>query len=103
MIIVSQDKKQIINFDNTGIFIEDFTEDGDGFGIGSCTNSAKNQCWDLGYYKTEERAKEVLSDIVSREAMFRMYKYSKDDTQDIIDIKMIKENLIFDVYEMPKE
>lgn len=51
MIIVSQDKKQIINLENlTRIFIEDFSEDGDGFGIGADTNSAESQCWDLGYY-----------------------------------------------------
>lgn len=65
MIIVSQNKEQIINLDNvTRIFIEDFSEDGDGFGIGADTNSAENQCWDLGYYKTEERAKEVLQEII---------------------------------------
>ncbi len=59
MIIVSQDKKQIVNFSNiTRIFIEDFSEDGDGFGIGADTNSAESQCWDLGYYKTEQRAKD---------------------------------------------
>lgn len=63
MIIISQDK-EIINFDNvTRIFIEDFSEDGDGFGIGADTNSAESQCWDLGYYRTEERAKEVLQEI----------------------------------------
>lgn len=64
MIIVSQDKEQIINLDNvTRIFIEDFSEDGDGFGIGADTNSAESQCWDLGYYKTEERALEVLEEL----------------------------------------
>ncbi len=67
MIIISQDKEQLINLDNvTRIFIEDFSEDGDGFGIGADTNSAESQCWDLGYYKTRERAKEVLQEITNK-------------------------------------
>ncbi len=75
MIIVSQDKKQIINLDNlTRIFIEDFSEDGDGFGIGADTNSAESQCWDLGYYKTEQKAKEVLRKIVR---LYSKYEYEK--------------------------
>ena len=66
MIIVSQDK-EIINFDNvTRIFIADFSEDGDGFGIGADTNSAESQCWDLGYYETEQRAKEILEEIIKK-------------------------------------
>ncbi len=66
MIIVSQ-KKEVINFDNvTRIFIADFSEDGDGFGIGADTNSAESQCWDLGYYETEQRAKEILEEIIKK-------------------------------------
>ena len=62
MIIVSQDKKEFVNIDNvTRIFIENL-EDGT-FGVGADTNSAESQVWDLGYYKTEERAKEVLQEI----------------------------------------
>ena len=67
MIILSQNREEIINLDNvTRIFIEDFSEDGDGFGIGADTNSAESQCWDLGYYKTQKRAKEVLKEITNK-------------------------------------
>ena len=82
MIIVSQDKKQTINFDNvTRILIEDFSEDGDGFGIGADTNSAESMCWDLGYYETEEEAAEVFEKIIKfyicneyKNKVFRMPK-----------------------------
>ncbi len=97
MIIVSQNKKQMINLDNTTrIFIADFSEDGDDFGIGADTNSAESQCWDLGYYKTEERAKEVLQEMVSK------YKeYATISNVAGNDIKQIY--TIPKVYEMPEE
>ena len=55
------------------IFIADFSEDGDGFGIGADTNSAESQVWDLGYYKTEERAKEVFKEIIDT------YKFNRTE------------------------
>lgn len=64
MIIVSQDKTEIINFDNViNINITDCERDGylisAGFVVGRDDNYR-----DLGYYQTEERAKEVLQEIV---------------------------------------
>lgn len=64
MIIESQDKTEIINFDNViNINITDCEEDGylisAGFVVGRDDNYR-----DLGYYKTEERAKKVLQDII---------------------------------------
>lgn len=98
MIIVSQDKETIINFENiTRISIMPPVEEGYKYSI------AINSCLDLGYYKTEERAKEVLDEIVNTRAITEIYKCSNDDTQDIFDRKMLEENLIFDTYEMPKE
>lgn len=100
MIIVSQDK-EIINFDNvTRIFIEDFSEDGDGFGIGADTNSAESQCWDLGYYKTEERAKEVLQEISIAYANITMLSIPKINIHELISAKEMVRNI---VYEMPTE
>ena len=100
MIIVSQDK-EIINFDNvTRIFIEDFSEDGDGFGIGAGTNSAESQCWDLGYYKTEERAKEVLQEISIAYANITMLSIPKINIHELISAKEMVRNI---VYEMPTE
>ncbi len=98
MIIVSQDK-EIINLDNvTRIFIEDFSEDGDGFGIGADTNSAESQCWDLGYYKTKERAKEVLQEIIKCYKATEGYKIADEEGRFYLE----QNNTIFE-YEMPKE
>lgn len=100
MIIVNQDK-EIINFDNvTRIFIEDFLEDG--FGIGADTNSAESQCWDLGCYKTEERAKEVLQEIVSKYSSYLKLEGGPAILQGQMDIQPNIFN-IPKVYEMPTE
>ena len=64
MIIINQDKDEIINFDNVmNINIMDCKEEGylisAGFIVGRDDNYRE-----LGYYATEERAKEILLDIV---------------------------------------
>lgn len=111
MLIVSQDGKQSINLDNiTRIFIEDFSEDGDGFGIGADTNSAESQCWDLGYYNTEKRAKEVLEEIIDIYAG-KIFINNSTEQKPILDdlvyrvpmdssIQFVNTNI---VYRMPKE
>lgn len=63
MIIVSQEKDEILNFNNImNIKVTNCEEDGylisAGFIVGRDDNYR-----DLGYYKTEERAKEVLEEI----------------------------------------
>ena len=66
MIIVSQDRDLIINFDNVtviGIAQNNSKE------IDSITVVKEEQY--LGEYKTEERAKEVLAEIIN------MYKFNK--------------------------
>lgn len=61
MIIVSQDKETIINFENiTRISIVPPVEKGYKYSI------AINGCLDLGYYTSKERAKEVLRDLLKR-------------------------------------
>lgn len=60
MIIVSQDKGKIINFDNmTRVYIT--FDEGDDVCIR--TETVDSLYEDLGYYKTEGRAKEVLAEI----------------------------------------
>lgn len=61
MIIVNQDKKAIVNFDNVDSI--DIVADLNGMGevIYYETSSTREE---LGEYKTEERAKEVLQEIV---------------------------------------
>ena len=59
MIIISQDKETIINFENiTRISIIPPVENGYKYSI------ATNGCLDLGYYKTKEKTKEVLREII---------------------------------------
>ena len=61
MIIVSQDKGKIINFDNmTRVYIVFYEGDDD---VCIRTETVDSLYEDLGYYKTEARAKEVLQEI----------------------------------------
>lgn len=65
MIIVSQDKKRIVNFDNlTQVYITHCEEDNTGYFIRVETVDSLYE--DLGEYATEERAKEVLQEIIER-------------------------------------
>lgn len=87
MLIVSQDKKKIINL-NTIQYINIFQNQ---LWAGNIPN---NQLGDfdtvLGTYETEERAKEVLQEIIGK------YKQWNKDANNAVTI-------IPKVYEMPKE
>ena len=64
MIIVSQDKTKIVNFDNLiQIYITQDEEETANFIRYESVDSLYE---DLGEYKTEERAKEVLQEIISK-------------------------------------
>lgn len=90
MIIVSQDKEEIINFDNmTRVYIT-FDEDDDYVCIR--TETVDNLYEDLGYYKTEARAKEVLQEIIKA--------YLDCNEQNVLAEYAYVKNK---VYEMPKE
>lgn len=86
MIIVSQDKETIANFDRTDCLWVDYDE-------GKYTIEASSDInYELGTYKTEERAKEVLQEIIEK------YEGSQ--------MKLGKSYLSFDrydfTYEMPE-
>ena len=90
MIIVSQDKEEIINFDNmTRVYIT-FDEDDDYVCIR--TETVDSLYEDLGYYKTEARAKEVLQEIIKA--------YLDCNEQNVLAEYAYVKNK---VYEMPKE
>ncbi len=92
MIIVSQDRDLIINFDNVtviGIAQNNSKE------IDSITVDKEEQY--LGEYKTEERAKEVLQEIVKTYVLTEQYKVEDERTR----IKLMMEGVL--LYEMPKE
>lgn len=87
MIIVSQDKKQIINF-NTIDFIDIMPADDGRFEIDA---NFAHCVTELGYYETEERAKEVLQEIINTYTCWENFKYG------------IAEGIGTPKYEMPKE
>ena len=85
MIIVSQDKTKIVNFDNlTQIYITQDEEEKSYFIRYETVDSLYD---DLGEYKTEERAKEVLQEILKY--------YAISDKDYPMDMKSY--------YDMPKE
>ncbi len=96
MIIVSQDKTEIINFDN----VNTLRATKKGFIVSyENTYKAEDDCSNiLGKYETEERAKEVLQEIIKQyKNLITSYKKGRSDYP--------IETLFFDrnVYEMPKE
>ena len=96
MIILSQDKKEIVNFENVFMLYidtwssEEFATEPDCW----CIKAEKAQdnliCAFLGEYKTEERAKEVLQEIVDK------YRQWNLDNNKAV-------TLLPKAYEMPKE
>lgn len=91
MIIVNQSKDELVNSDNIMcINITDCEEDGylisAGFIVGRDDNYRE-----LGYYKTEERAKEVLQEITTRYKNWENIKIGQPS------------GICLPVYEMPKE
>ena len=77
MIIVSQDKMEIFNFDEIfRLYVdnwsnEEFAAQPNCFCIKAEKSSDNMICAFLGEYKTEERAKEVLQEIID------MYKFNR--------------------------
>lgn len=95
MIIVSQDKDEIINFDNiSSIVINDAWDDKPGQVI--IATDVRGNKHTLGYYKSEERTKEVLQEIIIAIRGKNMVQFSNGEMKEVFPIKN-------DVYEMPKE
>ena len=97
MIIVSQDKRSVINFEKVKVINinkSDLRE------IGAYFNCDEENSLDnilLGKYKTEERAKEVLQEIILA------YKYTQQKYCTIGDLKELIGKFDNNVYEMPLE
>ena len=91
MIVVSQDKSEIINFDNVeSIWVCKHADDGITIEATRTTNST------LGLYTTEERAKEVLQEILKYyNSLKRKSVYAIGDGNFTFSEKFY--------YEMPKE
>ena len=102
MIIVSQEQNEILNFNNImNIQVTNCEEDGylisAGFIVGRDDNYR-----DLGYYKTEERAKEVLAEIVQKYSSYLQLNGGPAILQGQMDIQPNIFN-IPKVYEMPEK
>ena len=94
MIIISQDKNEIINFDN----VNEIRAKYDGtIVMFDNTYDPQNDCSDiLGKYETEERAKEILQEIIRA-----IIEAKKDEIADsILGFSVIPPNII---YEMPEK
>lgn len=95
MIIVSQDKDRIVNFDNVN-FIDVDIENG---GFVLVINYGDSDWENIGCYKTEERVKQIITEIVQSYMNAENYKY--------LNGKMMAEQLnelqSSLVYIMPKE
>lgn len=91
MIIVSQDKVANINYNNIEAIY--MLKKDDKIEI----NVRGNYDYTIGKYKTEERAKEVLQEIVKAYVLTEQYKVEDERTR----IKLMMEGVL--LYEMPKE
>ena len=93
MIIVSQDKTKIVNFDNlTQIYI---TQDEEKTATFIRYETVDSLYDDLGEYKTEERAKEVLQEIIDKFMEYGQMQKLAGDIKQVCEIPK--------KYEMPKE
>lgn len=95
MIIVSQDKKEIINFDNlvSVYVIESYEAKEKGlekYNIDFATTDEIN--FVIGTYETEERAKEVLQEIISK---YKTTLYNSKTNETVVNVPK--------VYEMPEK
>ncbi|HJJ15465.1 MAG TPA: hypothetical protein OIM60_03460 [Clostridiaceae bacterium] len=94
MIIVSQDKKVITNFNNTlGMQIEAHLSNGDGEKDYEVKVITEKRICTIGIYDTEERAKEVLQEIIKS---YRNYRTAECDGY----TNVLQETAVF---EMPED
>ena len=96
MIIISQDEKAIHNFDN---IISIQVEEGNG-NYKIIVYDEINDNTSLGSYKTEERAKDVLQEIIISYANMEMIKIPKMEIQQKITSTELLRNIC---YKMPEK
>ena len=94
MIIVNQDKTEIINFNKVeNIYVS-------GRHISICFGLNNNEV--IGQYSTEERAKEILRKIIQCYTNTEQYKcFSNNSDKNYETLNYLIENSF--IYEMPKE
>ena len=108
MLIVSQDKEEIINFDNiiNITLLNDSTiENNNGYDIWVGTNQpVEDNYRRIGTYATKERAKTVLNEIIKRIVMTeRFAAICIPERQDTMVIESYDNDEPLFIYHMPKE
>ena len=105
MIIVSQDKTKILNFDNIEVIgIGNPLEDDEGkFKI--LVDTTNDNEFSIAEYETEDRAKEVLKEILNAKATFELFRIAPDGGREQTEylIRFTDKKIILDTYEMPEE
>lgn len=93
MIIVKQNKKGIVIFDNVTDIYVDKEEDGNRYFVFYIPVSNLEGIDILGEYATEERAEEVLEEIIEKYENIQLLKYSRESlaTRDNFIYRMSKE------------
>lgn len=92
MIIVSQEKTRIINFDNILQLYINKCEEEEIMKYYIRYEDCNNSYEDIGVYKTKERAKEVLQEIVSK---YKTTLYNSKTNETVVNIPK--------VFEMPEK
>lgn len=85
MIIVSQDKKELINFQNV-IDVVITNEDELGYSISAGVIKKDDNYRTLGYYKTEERATKVLEELINKYLKYATISNVVGDVKEIYTI-----------------
>lgn len=91
MIIVSQDRKTIVNFDRTTEIVVNSNE------VCITDDIYIEYAETIGTYATKEKAKEVLKEII------KVYKFNKGKGYTIGDRQKLLGDYEYGVYEMPEE
>lgn len=102
MLILSQDKTRIVNFKNKeDIFLKEDYYEGKFLGTKIIAIGKIDSL--LGKYNTEERAKEVLKEIITANSNFSYFKNATEEGKNYI-INLLKHKYEqFDIFQMPKE
>ena len=109
MIIVSQDKSEIFNFNEIfRLYVdswsnEEFATESNCFCIRAEKSSDNMMCAFLGEYKTEGRAKEVLQQIACRYSSEEMYKTADQKTKEEMTQIYVESEIVPYTFEMPEE
>lgn len=103
MIIVSQDKRIIHNFNNVNCIIIRKVEEIYCIILFDNTYDMKGDGDYIGIYKTEERAKEVLRSIVATYQANKIFECADRIEQNQTIEKFLEEKMLPFAYEMPEE